>query len=1020
MRLRWNVFVAACAVPGLPAYADTAWKLDPALSGDWFTAANWTAGVPVPAAAAIVENGGTVTLSSGTAAAFTFRAGQNGTGYFAQAGGQLSVRDVEVGGFNGFTGGYAMTGGALVTTGSVSVGSNSAAAMTQTGGTVQTQALFLGHNAGSRGTYTLADTANLAVPNALTIAPSYGSAGAFRQTGGAVSAGTLTLGAWLNATGTYELSAGTLAAKAVHVSYLSPNTSDYGTGTFSQTGGALSTTVLSVGSLGTYTFAGGTVDVSANFANLGTIDFANAPSVINVASGALVDVSAGTFANAANASLHVGANSITTVAPGQDLTAVFASFTTLGLLHTAGTDLVIPAGTSFKLQGALIDHVRVDGTVLASPGAALNLARGLHVAPGGTLDSRDPTFGLGYTCDATIEDDRSGNAGGAAYLGRLFVGPKGSGTFTQSAGTTTVRTDLALGSGPGSSGTLVQTGGTIDSGQIIVGESGTGLVQHSGGTHTTHNLQVGTFGASTGAYELSGTGQLVLARWPNTPQYAVEARIGFSVPGAVRQTGGQFTAQGRVYLGWQTDATGTYTLDGGAFNTEELYVGYSGTGAFNHSAGTAAASTAVYVGYAARNGLLPGRGTYTLTGGSLATKTLYVGYSGTGTFDHRAGAVTVSGDLNLSSKANGFFGGTYLLSGGTLTAFSETVGRPIASPGTLEADFRQSAGANTVDRLTVNLRGRYVYAGGSLTVNKNLQLLGTLDFADAPATLDLAPGASAFFSTGTLLNTAAASLVAGPGSFISFPAGFDPATRFHAFSSQGTIHYAGQPLSVPVGLTVSGSGTVVGNVANAGTVSPGNSPGALRFQGNYAQSPSGRLAIEIAGATAGLYDVLTITGSTSLAGRLDVSLLDGYLPGFNDAFTFLTAPAGVTGKFANAPATFVDTDYGRFDLTYGTTAVALTRFRRLGDLNADGAVDAADRATLLANLNAPGSFTWATGDLTGDGHVDADDFLRFTLGAALYPAPPDPTVPEPATTLLFLAPLLPRRRRPHPTPTQTL
>jgi hypothetical protein len=49
------------------------------------------------------------------------------------------------------------------------------------------------------------------------------------------------------------------------------------------------------------------------------------------------------------------------------------------------------------------------------------------------------------------------------------------------------------------------------------------------------------------------------------------------------------------------------------------------------------------------------------------------------------------------------------------------------------------------------------------------------------------------------------------------------------------------------GGTVNGTGTIAGNVTNAATVTPGDAPGTLTIQGNYTQTASGALDINLAG-----------------------------------------------------------------------------------------------------------------------------------------------------------------------------
>jgi hypothetical protein len=68
---------------------------------------------------------------------------------------------------------------------------------------------------------------------------------------------------------------------------------------------------------------------------------------------------------------------------------------------------------------------------------------------------------------------------------------------------------------------------------------------------------------------------------------------------------------------------------------------------------------------------------------------------------------------------------------------------------------------------------------------------------------------------------------------------------------------------------------------NSGTVSPGNSPGILTINGNYTQTSSGTLLIQINGHTLGTeYSQLKVTGTATLGGNLGVSVGDfGYSAG---------------------------------------------------------------------------------------------------------------------------------------------
>ncbi|MCX6930334.1 MAG: hypothetical protein NT154_45070 [Verrucomicrobia bacterium] len=85
------------------------------------------------------------------------------------------------------------------------------------------------------------------------------------------------------------------------------------------------------------------------------------------------------------------------------------------------------------------------------------------------------------------------------------------------------------------------------------------------------------------------------------------------------------------------------------------------------------------------------------------------------------------------------------------------------------------------------------------------------------------------------------------------------------------------------GGSLSGSGTINGNVYNAGEMNPGSSFGIITVNGNYTHA--GRLNIDLGGLTAGSqFDQLVVTGQANLAGRMSVLLKNGYLPNVGDSF----------------------------------------------------------------------------------------------------------------------------------------
>ena len=102
-----------------------------------------------------------------------------------------------------------------------------------------------------------------------------------------------------------------------------------------------------------------------------------------------------------------------------------------------------------------------------------------------------------------------------------------------------------------------------------------------------------------------------------------------------------------------------------------------------------------------------------------------------------------------------------------------------------------------------------------------------------------------------------------------------------------------------LGGILEGSGSILSNVNNSATVSPGSSAGSLNIQGDYTQSAAGSLDIEIGGLTAGSeFDVLDISGTATLGGTLELTLLEGFSPAPNDNFKVLLSSVRA-GTFAS-------------------------------------------------------------------------------------------------------------------------
>jgi hypothetical protein len=93
------------------------------------------------------------------------------------------------------------------------------------------------------------------------------------------------------------------------------------------------------------------------------------------------------------------------------------------------------------------------------------------------------------------------------------------------------------------------------------------------------------------------------------------------------------------------------------------------------------------------------------------------------------------------------------------------------------------------------------------------------------------------------------------------------------------------------------------NVINSATISPGLPMGELDISGDYQQTASGTLNIELGGYSPGTnFDLVTVTaggagGVATLGGTLNITLTNGFSPTNGATFTFLTAASRV-GAFS--------------------------------------------------------------------------------------------------------------------------
>jgi hypothetical protein len=459
----------------------------------------------------------------------------------------------------------------------------------------------------------------------------------------------------------------------------------------------------------------------------------------------------------------------------------------------------------------------------------------------------------------------------------LFGGSDISGTAIVAAGATLDFTNFQ--------GSSVGTVYTLESSSAIKGDGSVtcGATYQFGPTAT---LNVAGIYALSGL-TLNANGTVNVIRDVTLDRLTLNAGGILGGPGAVTVTGSLSWTGGVMSDPGQTIVLGTLDISG------------SGAKVLNPNRTLVTAGTSTW----------SGTGDLTAAGGAL--------------WDNREGAVlTIARDGNLNDN---FTGVARFINAGTLRKVS-TLGRllvaiPFSNTGTVEVRSGMLAFGNTFtsyDPATHTLAvGTYVLAGALQFLNASVATNAATVVLDGPAggvtdiqnhdalaglALNAAEGrfilqgGRSLALSGGLVN--AGVLTVGAGSTLDLgAAGFTQADGQTVLDG-GTLA-AGAGVFIRAG-SLSGTGLIVGDLTNAGVVTPGGggAAGLLGVTGNYTQTASGTLVIGLGGADAGTYAQLVVNGTATLDGTLQVVLLGDYVPAVGDRFTVLTF-GGRNGDFAS-------------------------------------------------------------------------------------------------------------------------
>jgi len=246
---------------------------------------------------------------------------------------------------------------------------------------------------------------------------------------------------------------------------------------------------------------------------------------------------------------------------------------------------------------------------------------------------------------------------------------------------------------------------------------------------------------------------------------------------------------------------------------------------------------------------------------------------------------------------------------------------------------------------------------------------------------------------GDVVNEASGSVVVAGNSGVTFYDDFDN-------SNGGTLNVATGSTAVFFG-EMAGAGSVGGGDVQAlGDLAPGSSPGVMSFSGGLSLGGTTTLQIELAGTEPGEFDVVNVAGAATLAGTLDVSLIDDFSPELGDAFEIFSAAGGLNSAFSTVNLPALDNALSwNLDYDYDAGSLLLAVDSQVNpDFDGDGDVDGDDLLQWGDDFGVNGD-----SDADGDGDSDGNDFLALQrrFGSSTGAANPSTTaVPEPGTFAL--------------------
>lgn len=505
-------------------------------------------------------------------------------------------------------------------------------------------------------------------------------------------------------------------------------------------------------------------------------------------------------------------------------------------------------------------------------------------------------------------------------------------------------------------GALASGGSLVLNYAYIFGTDIAAAIAANGGGGTTTSTGIGAGASYSVSDLLNGSVQPVFNGGVLTMSSTTDLATNFTV----QTTGGAIDTHGY-------DLTLTGALSGKGVldkigDGELILTGANTHGGFNVKGGVLAFSGDAALGDEARPVTLANDATLRALGDMVMTHGLQIQSDTQGVFDTGAHNVVLTGDILGGGTLHKTGSGVLALTGANSQGVLDIQG------GTVVAGSAQALGAAN-GQIVLHTDTQFS-TDANMTISQSVSVVGDNARFDTGANNVVLNGALSGSACFRKVGTGQLTLTA-PG-----------ANAIGACVEQGLLSFNSSfngNVWVESGGRAGGGGQINGNVQVAGVLSPGNSPGRLVVAGSVTQAPTGVLAIDIDGPTAGVgaghHDTLVLTGAGSrytaagaiapITRGITGDATNTYTPQIGEAYRVVTAEGGVTGVYSTViqPTSGLPAD-ARFDAVYTANSVILAvTAKSYATLGADGSINARQAGGAIDRLRDSSAITPAGGAL---------------------------------------------------------